>query len=326
MKSPATPAGGSTRSRLTGRILLALSLTAGLLGFGVTTAAAPAEAASGQLNIVAAHSGQCVEVASAADGEAVRQQRCSDNPRALWSIRASPVARDAYQIVNASTGKCLRVKDSSAAAGAAVQQGACDRSAGASFRMGDAGEAALLKPLTSSPAKCVEVRRSSLAEGAPLRQWNCTGQPGAGFIQRSQPARDTTIVNVNSGKCLAIRDSDAGDGARVVQSRCTGDPDQRWYVTPALGVSVALRNAATGKCVQIEQASYDDGARAVQSSCLVSRPQSWVTEQMGDGSTRLVNLHSMKYLGIAGESEADGAEAHQGPDTYGPAQRWRLSL
>lgn len=310
-----------TRSRALVVFLAAVALL--VLGPGHRT---PARAAPQQeVNILAAHSGKCLEVASAAVGEPVRQQRCVGGPRALWYLRASEAGGGTVNIVNAYSGKCLEVENSSPANGAAIRQGNCEGRPGADFALADAGDNAWLQPSTASPRKCVEVTGSSLEDGAPLRQWDCARQPGAEFVQRSEPVRETTLVNVNSGKCLGIEGHGPADGAKVVQLTCSGVAlDQKWQLGATAGEAVTLINVSTGKCLSIDGAAIGDGALGVQTACAGAPEQRWLARPQGSGFHTLVNVNSAKLLGIKGMSTEEGAETDQWADSGTRDQLWQM--
>ncbi|MBB5119267.1 hypothetical protein AF335_21345 [Streptomyces eurocidicus] len=320
-----SPSLSSSRPGVRSRALVVLLAAMALLVLGPGYRAPARAAPQQEVNILAAHSGKCLEVASAAVGEPVRQQRCVGSPRALWYLRASEAGGGTVNIVNAYSGKCLEVENSSPANGAAVRQGDCTGRPGADFALVDAGDNAWLQPSTASPRKCVEVTGSALEDGVPLRQWDCARQPGAEFVQRSDPVRETTLVNVNSGKCLGIEGHGPADGAKVVQLTCSGAAlDQKWQVGATASGAVTLTNVSTGKCLSIEGASTENGALGVQTTCAGTPEQGWLARPQGTGFHALVNVNSAKFLGIKSVSSEEGAETDQWTDSGTRDQLWQM--
>ncbi|KUL63733.1 MULTISPECIES: RICIN domain-containing protein [unclassified Streptomyces] len=161
-------------------LLAVTALLLTLTGLGGT--AGDARAATSDINIVAEHSGMCLEAATAAEGEVVTQHRCAGRKNALWTLRTSSLGGNSYQLVNAYSGKCMAVEDSSTTAGALVRQQACGSQPGASFTFGETDGGVWIQP-RSAPSLCLEITGSSVADGARLRQWSCDRQPGSVFSQ-----------------------------------------------------------------------------------------------------------------------------------------------
>ncbi|WP_447035138.1 RICIN domain-containing protein [Streptomyces sp. DSM 118878] len=151
-----------------------------LTGLGGTSGTA--RAATSDINIVAKHSGMCLEPPSATEGEVITQRRCAGRKNALWTLRTSSLGGGSYQLVNAYSGKCMTVEDSSPAVGALVRQQTCGSRPGASFTFGETDDGVWLQP-KSAPSLCLEVTGSALIDGAQLRQWSCDRQPGSVFSQ-----------------------------------------------------------------------------------------------------------------------------------------------
>lgn len=334
MSAPASMPGRHLRRlarRPRGRFLISFGTALLLLlgAYAPSTAQAaeiPAAVTAQQdINIVAAHTGKCLEVASSTVNEPVVQKRCSTTHRALWTLRTSPAGSGAIQIVNVFSGLCLEVADDSSLAGAAVRQGGCASRPGNTFKTVDVSSTVWIQSTTSSPPKCLEVTGSSTADAAPLRQWDCARQPGSEFIQQSVPVQATAIRNVNSGKCLSVDQSHL-DGAHVVQRTCVQSLDQTWNVIAAENGRAILVNALTGKCLAVEDASTINGAGGVQMYCNGRLEQDWNIPLHASGARQLVNLNSGKYLGVRGESLVDGAETDQWSDSATQDQLWQLTL
>ncbi|MEU5580600.1 RICIN domain-containing protein [Streptomyces huasconensis] len=219
---------------------LVLSLTLALLLALLTVggpAARPASAAAGQgINIAATHTGMCLEVATSATGEPVKQRRCAGREGALWTLRMSSTHGDAVQIVSVLSGKCMAVENSSADNGAAVVQADCGNQSGTSFRFEDHGDAALIQPMTASPRKCLEVTSSGTADGTALRQWSCDRQPGASFVQGNFRGLQEGWIKIRPasapGLCLAEGRAGFLSVPVAVQRSCAQATSPRTYLAP----------------------------------------------------------------------------------------------
>ncbi|MFI1866111.1 RICIN domain-containing protein [Streptomyces jumonjinensis] len=152
--------------------------------------APPAQAASGpgvragEANIIAVHSGRCVEAENSAvvAGAAIVQADCAGQAGAVWRLQESAVGSGAVNIVNVNSGRCMEVQGT--AVGSPAMQTDCTSQPSASFRMVDRTTHVWLQPLSASPPKCLEVDSGSHASGAPVRLAECSGQSGIGFQQR----------------------------------------------------------------------------------------------------------------------------------------------
>ncbi|MFF8642652.1 RICIN domain-containing protein [Streptomyces sp. NPDC015345] len=217
-------------------LVLVLALVLALLTVG-GPAARPATAAAGQgINIAATHTGMCLEVATQATGEPVRQRRCAGREGASWTLRESAVYGGAVQIVSVLSGKCMAVENSSADNGAAVVQADCDNRPGTSFQFADHEEAALVHPMTAGPRKCLEVTSSATTDGTALRQWSCDRQPGANFVQGNFRGLQEGWIKIRpaSAPGLCLTEGRAGflNAPVAVQRSCAQATSPRTYLVP----------------------------------------------------------------------------------------------
>lgn len=132
---------------------------------------------SGPQQIVAAHSGKCIDVAevSRAAGARIHQWDClgAAQRNQLWRLR--PVGKGSYQIVAAHSDQCVDVEGGSLRDGAPVIQWQC---------MGPQhwNQVWLLRPLAgyyqiiaAHSGRCLEVPGGATENGAELRQAKCLG-------------------------------------------------------------------------------------------------------------------------------------------------------
>ncbi|WP_369212855.1 RICIN domain-containing protein [Streptomyces flavofungini] len=93
-------------------------------------------------------------------------------------------------ILNAGSGKCVEVADSSSADGAPVQQGDCAGQPGARWllRTSSVGGGAVLV-VNARSGKCLAVETRTVPggpSGPRIEQWSCTGHPGVNFLLDSR--------------------------------------------------------------------------------------------------------------------------------------------
>lgn len=166
-------------------LLAVLALSACMRHPAPTTSAATYQ-------IVAAHSGQCLDVEGAShdDGARVLQWTCAEQPNQAWAITALP--GDGVSLVARHSGKCLATAGAgSGDPDAVVQQGCAGDNPPSS-------EAWHLRPV-ATPA----------AQAAP------------GTIYQ--------IVSTATGKCIDVEGSSKERGARIIQYACgNAAANQEW--------------------------------------------------------------------------------------------------
>ncbi|MEV0123209.1 RICIN domain-containing protein [Streptomyces sp. NPDC050703] len=291
------------------------------------TAKVSVRGAASETNIVALHSGMCLEAASTASGEPVRQRHCVGKRGSLWILRQSSLGSDLVQVVNAASGLCLAVAESSSADGAPVRQERCGAQPGANFRTADSGDGAWLHPMTASPHKCVGVAAASVADRAELQQWPCNGSAGVRFEQRRPPHEwRTTIVNTTSGKCLGIRNASRAELEWALQRTCSGAADESWRIV-VLEQGVAIANVNSDKClVATRDMNGANGSQAKQATCEGYPYQRWTLEERAPGVYALRNhLLTTQYLGLRAPLTDEAALAEFWERSPDHAQEWRIS-
>lgn len=181
MTAPRTRRRSRAAAALTAFLTVTVLLTPQLTPEASATAGS---ARAGQINIIARHSGRCVEAenSSVVSGAAVVQEDCTGQAGAVWQLQESSGGGGTVNVVNVNSGKCLEA--SGTATGAPVRQAACDGQPSVSFRLVDRGAHVWLQPVSASPAKCLEVANGSHAPGAAIRVAECSGQSGTAFDQR----------------------------------------------------------------------------------------------------------------------------------------------
>ena len=137
-------------------------------------AGTPPPPAGTYYQVIAKHSGKCLDVSAASlvNGANVQQWACNSGANQRWKLVSMG---DGYnQLVAKHSGKCLEVSGASVKNGANVQQWSCtggDNQRWKLMSMGDGYNELVAK----HSSKCAEVDAASLLNGANVQQWNCNG-------------------------------------------------------------------------------------------------------------------------------------------------------
>jgi hypothetical protein len=155
--------------------LLAVSLTA------APTASAVADApeqlrAKFIANLVAHHSGKCLDVSGGdtADGAKVQQWTCGGWRNQEWNLVAT--SNGYYTIRAGHSGKCLDVYGAGTVDGTKVLQWTCNGAANQEWRL-DQRDNGYFTIVARHSGKCLDVSGRGQADGVVVHQWTCGGWP-----------------------------------------------------------------------------------------------------------------------------------------------------
>ncbi|WP_049570581.1 RICIN domain-containing protein [Nonomuraea sp. SBT364] len=191
--------------RSTHLALAAAGLLAGALSTGGAAAASASASSAGSVvwfQIIAEHSGKCLDVAhaSTAHGADVIQGTCGgpgSTTNQQWRIQYAVNNDGPARFIARHSGKCLDVAHGSTAHGADVIQGTC----------GGAG-------------------------AGNNQYWTQRSVPGGAWPGTWYPVR---LVALHSGKCLDVAHASTAHAADVVQGTCGGagsGSNQIWRLKP----------------------------------------------------------------------------------------------
>ncbi|MFI6450565.1 RICIN domain-containing protein [Streptosporangium amethystogenes] len=124
-------------------------------------------------NLVARHSGKCLEVAAGGmdDGAHVQQRGCDGKASQEWSLTAT--GGGYYTLKVTHSGKCLEVAGDSRSIGAGVQQWTCLIGAyNQEWRLSQRSDGYFVLMARHS-GKCLHVMDSDIRDDARVRQWTC---------------------------------------------------------------------------------------------------------------------------------------------------------
>ncbi len=150
-----------------------------------TTGLRSTNGGAGAFELVAQHSGRCLEVGGGpgvtGNGANINQWDFVGVPNQRWWLRP---AGDAFEVVATHSGKCLDVSEVSQQNGANVHQWDCVGGSNQRWRFNPVGAAFELVAVHSG--KCLDVAGISQQNGANVHQWDCWGGSNQRWWLRSR--------------------------------------------------------------------------------------------------------------------------------------------
>ncbi|MER7277068.1 RICIN domain-containing protein [Dactylosporangium sp. NPDC000244] len=143
----------------------------------VSATAGPAE------QLVARHSGKCLDVSSgsAADGARTLQYTCGTGLNQRFTVQ--DLGTGYVRLVARHSGKCLDVSGASTADGATVLQWTCGGGANQQWQVQSAGSG-YVRIVARHSGKCLDIADGSTADGAAGLQWTCNGGTNQQWTRR----------------------------------------------------------------------------------------------------------------------------------------------
>ena len=127
-------------------------------------------------NIVARHSGKCLDVSTASldDGALLVQWTCTDSPHQVFSL--VPAGGEYFRVVALHSSKCMELDPTvdPSENGAAIRQWTCSGADNQLWQLVDAGEG-YFKLKNKLSALVMDVSGASGDDGAPIIQWTDSG-------------------------------------------------------------------------------------------------------------------------------------------------------
>lgn len=121
--------------------------------------------------ILAFHSGRCLDAAGTGDGASVVQWACNGGANQQW--RVETLSDGSVQLREQRTSKCLTVSGSSQADSANVVISTCAGGAGQRWRAERVGES--FRFVAAHSGKCLDVNGAARSDGSKLIQYTCHG-------------------------------------------------------------------------------------------------------------------------------------------------------
>jgi len=131
---------------------------------------------------------------------------------------SSPPPPSSSTLVNAASGRCLDVPNSSQANGTQAELWDCNGGANQQWAPTSS------KQLQVYGGKCLDAEGARTSPGTRAIIWDCNGQSN----QQWNVNTDGTVVGVQSGLCLDANGAGTANGTQIVLSTCNGGSDQKW--------------------------------------------------------------------------------------------------
>lgn len=247
-------------------------------------------------DLVAEHSGKCLDVsgASGTPGTGLQQWDCHGGANQRLLVRE--IEGNAYELRAQHDNLCLGIAASRGEDGVPLVQWPC------------AGE--MLDP---DPSKFNNQSHRLADQG-----WMIT-PAGNGTV---------SIRNLNSGKCLGVAGAGLGNGAAVQQFKCMADAaNQRWRFR-LRGIDDGVRRLVGNKstCLTIPDASQAAGALGKMIDCKGDAHQQWRVTAAGDQHFQLLARHTnfAQSLSVMDYAQRDGQGVGQWQSLGQDNQQWRF--
>lgn len=285
--------------------------------------------ADGVYRLVAAHSGQALNILSAApqQGAIATQWPWIGTDNARWQLRS--VGGGDYVVTAQHTGQALEVAGCSGADGARVQQWPVNGAPCQTWRINALGDGTY-GLVNRNSGKVLDVQGVSLSYAAPVVQWPWTG--GANQRWRIEPVSPNAVAagtydmkSAFNGLSMSVLGYATQPGAAVLQWTPTNGPNQKWRVIPAADgfFELAPAHAPTMRLELVGSAQVD-GSGIRQALANGSAAQRWAFTVQPDGSWRIGSRDGNKALDAA-FNRADGGGIVQWAWWGGANQRWNLA-
>ncbi|GGM81226.1 RICIN domain-containing protein [Dactylosporangium sucinum] len=300
------------RSRVRSRLVLYAGGT--VLAVVVAGLVAPAAASTATTEIVAEHSGKCLDVrggpTAVGDGALVEQWSCSGQANQAWTLNDRGSGQ--YELEAGSSGKCVDVIDGATRNGAGIQQASCSGQPRQLWTLRAKGSGRY-EIISVSSGRCLDVTGGPTAtgDGVLTELWDCTGQTNQSWRLTPPSNSDiaTPVVAKHSGKCLDVRGGPAqtANGAVIEQWTCTGESNQNWTLRDMGSGQYEIIAQSSGRCIQSVNAGTTNLTGIEQWDCTGQPHQLWRMENTGaTGEHQFVHVPSGRCLDVTGGPSATG--------------------
>ena len=287
---------------------------------------AAAQAQVAYYEIVARHSGKCLDVsgASTATGALLHQWDCVGIANQQWQI--IDVGGGYNKIVARHTGKVADVANGSLTNGAAVWQMDENGTAAQQWQIVDVG-GGYFKILARHSGKALDVAGGYTTNGTQVHQWDYVGIPNQQWQIRpvAPPAFDHyELVARHSNKCLDVDNASTVNGAKVQQFDCNGTAAQKWQITGVGGGFYRLLARNSGKALDVAGAGTANNTPIHQWDYVGISNQQWQIVDVGSGYYKLLARHSGRALDVPNSSLLNSIQLIQFDYVAATNQQWLL--
>jgi hypothetical protein len=234
-------------------------------------------------------SGKCVDAGAATNGTGLVLTSCNGAASQLWNITAN-AANGSFNVVNASTNRCMNVRGGSASAGAAMEVYDCSGWTSQQFNIqatvvatdmsnfgtggSTDGSGTSSTTTTFSPSRIyrmvpqnatgesIDVCNGGQTTGTCVQQYTTQSvNTNQDFYLLANGSDWTINMAANRDKCLGPNSNGTANGTKVVVQDCNGTTAQNYTAMPMSTSGVyAFKNVASGRCLNVAGPSTSNGA------------------------------------------------------------------
>ena len=287
---------------------------------------AAAQAQVTYYEIVARHSGKCLDVsgASTATGALLHQWDCVGVQNQQWQI--IDVGGGYSKIVARHTGKVADVANGSLTNGAAVWQMDENGTPAQQWQITSVGSG-YYKILARHSGKALDVAGGYTTNGTQVHQWDYVGIANQQWQLRAvtpPPYDHYELLARHSNKCLDVDNASTANGAKVQQFDCNGTAAQKWQISGVGGGFYRLLARNSGKALDVAGAGTANNTPVHQWDYVGIANQQWQIVDVGGGYYKLLARHSGKALDVPDYSTLNGIQIIQHDYVATTNQQWLL--
>jgi hypothetical protein len=283
------------------------------------------------INLIAKHSGKCMDVtgASTANGAGIQQWTCNGGNQQKWTLQSVESPAPATETsINVPPGEVLHGQPTGyVSVNGRVQAGAypvAGRYVNVNYSK-ETSPGTWTVMSTSHPTLNSEGAYSYPYWKVAAGNWRVrTVFPGGeGLAESVSDYRYFTIksgyrfVWRHSGKCMTLSENSATNGKPIIQWECfsVNPADGQVFSLVPMGGAYEIKVNSTGKCVDVTSASQANGALLQEYSCLeegqTNQLWSLVELQGQPGWFAFIAKHSGKCADVPASSSANGVQFQQ---------------
>ncbi len=322
-KSSQMPAAFPTARVCAGRAIATLVAT---LPIAWLCSTAPAIAMTGvaYTEIVATHSGKCVNVQGGSTGEGalISQAECIHATSEQWQIL--PTATTGYFQLSAQNSKmCLTIPKNLALQ---IVQMPCDGDPYQGWTLVAVSGGYNLK--SQQTGECLDVDAAGQATNNPVIRLSCNGglnqlyQVEQGVFVNDVPVG---IISQLSGQCVGIMNGSSAASADAVQYPCNTEPNSDWMLEPVGAGLVQIINTGTSQCLDVFDWQTAPGTPIDQYYCRGYTNQQWKLQTSGN-FWQLVAQNSGLCLAVSGGALGAGTALVEETCATTPSQQWTFHV
>lgn len=282
---------------------------------------------NGQLLLVSATAGRCIDVPSANAAKGVRPQVYTRNGSEAqgWALTpTSLVVPGLYKLTSRlETSKLIDVAGGSLEKDAKLQIYGSNGSLAQKWVVSaESDEQVTIKNAASGLYLC--------DAGSALQGTDDPTSEAAQWKAIASPAGGITFINVSTGKAIDVSGGKKTNGTAVSVHKYNGTIAQTWRLdttTPITdGMYTLLSRADKSKVLDVKSASTDKGGVVQLWGGNGTNAQKWTIKSLGGGLYSIINVNSGLVLDVKSGSVKAGTALQQWSSNGTVAQKWKISV